>query len=307
MKNFEQIPTFNPYELESEFYQGEVPMSSFTTSVHHNFHINRIEDYFNMIQFPLKSDLQPRRITVFNFFFLTKGTSIRGKGLDTYTFGENTFFFVPAYQITTHEFISKDVEGFYCHFNLELLNTDHKLKDLMGDFPFLEFNSHPLVTINEDSKKFVIPILERLLIEYKKDKTCRYDILRTYLITLFTELKPFIETSISSSSNAASQITEQYKKALSQHIYQKQKITDYAELLSISPNHLNKCIKKAMGKSAHDLLNEMLLLEAKVLLKQTNLNISEISHKIGKNEISDFARFFKAQTGMRPSEYRELT
>jgi hypothetical protein len=101
-----------------------------------------------------------------------------------------------------------------------------------------------------------------LLSEYKKDKNCRYDILRAYLITLFTELKPFIETSISSSSNAASLITEQFKKALSQHIYQKQKITDYAELLSVSPNHLNKCVKKTMGKSAHDLLNEMLLLEA---------------------------------------------
>lgn len=61
-----------------------------------------------------------------------------------------------------------------------------------------------------------------------------------------------------------------------------------------------------MGKSAHDVLNEMLLLEAKVLLKQTNMTISEISYKIGKNEISDFARFFKAQTGMKPSEYRTL-
>ena len=61
-----------------------------------------------------------------------------------------------------------------------------------------------------------------------------------------------------------------------------------------------------MGKSAHDVLKEMLLLEAKVLLKQTNLTISEIAYKIGKNEISDFARFFKSQTKMTPSEYRNL-
>lgn len=96
-------------------------------------------------------------------------------------------------------------------------------------------------------------------------------------------------------------------RVFSQHIYQKQKITDYAELHSILPNHLDKCVKKTIGKSAHDLLNEMLLLETKVLLKQTKLNVAEIAYKIGKNEISDFACFFKAQTGMRPSEYRELT
>lgn len=61
-----------------------------------------------------------------------------------------------------------------------------------------------------------------------------------------------------------------------------------------------------MGKSAHDVLNDMLLLEAKVLLKQTNLTVSEIAYKIGKNEISDFARFFKSQTNMKPSEYRNM-
>lgn len=306
MKNSHNIPLIDVQGLESDLYQGGIPLSSFTTTAHHVFHINRIEDYIRMIQFPLKSDLEPRRITVFNFFFLSKGTSRRSKGLDTYDFGDNTFFFVPAYQITTHEFISKDVEGFYCHFNLELLTTDYKLKDLLNEFPFLDFNSHPLVTINEDTKSFIKPLLERLLVEYKKGKNCSYDILRTYLITLFTELKFFVESQQSVSSNAASLITEQYKKALSQHIYRTQKITDYAEFLSISPNHLNKSVKKATGKSAHDILNEMLLLEAKVLLKQTNMTISEISYKIGKNEISDFARFFKNQTGMKPTEYRNL-
>lgn len=306
MKKEKVIPTFNPYELESDLYESAAPMSSFTTTAHHIFHINRIEDYLKIIQFPLESDLQPRRITVFNFFFLTKGTSTRSKGLDRFTFGENTFFFVPAHQITTHEFISPDVEGFYCHFNLELLTTDYRLKELLNDFPFLDFNSYPLLEINDEIKSYVLPLLERLLKEYQSDTKCRNSILRTYLIALFTELKPFVEQSKTVSTNAATAIAEQYKKALSEHIYQKQKITDYAELLSVSPNHLNKCVKKAMGKSAHDVLNDMLLLEAKVLLKQTNLTVSEIAYKIGKNEISDFARFFKSLTNMKPSEYRNM-
>lgn len=301
----EAIPIIDTTQLESELlFKGGIPVSTLTANAHEYFHINRVEDYFRMIDFPLPSDLQPRRMTVYNFFFLTKGVSTRSKGLDTYEFGEHTFFFVPAHQITTHKFIRKDVEGFYCHFNIELLADKTNLRNLLNEFPFLEFNSYPLVKVDTQTKGFVLPLLERLLIEYKTDKKSSFDIFRSYLIALFTELKPFVKTSTPVSANAASIITEQYKKALSKHIYEKNKITDYAELLSVSPNHLNKCVKNTLGKSAHDLLNEMLLLEAKVLLKQTNLNISEISHKIGKNEISDFARFFKAQTGMRPSEYR---
>ena len=299
------IPIIDTIQLESELlFKGGIPVSSLTAQAHKHFHINRVEDYFRMIDFPLPSDLQPRRMTVYNFFFLTKGTSSRSKGLDNYEFGENTFFFVPAQQITTHKFIRNDVEGYYCHFDIELLNDRSNSNNLFNEFPFLEFNSYPLVTIDTQSKTYIIPLLERLLIEYKANNNSRLDIFRTYLLALFTELKPFIETSRPVTKNAASQITEHFKKALSKYIYNKNKIIDYAELLSISPNHLNKCVKNTLGKSAHELLNEMLLLEAKVLLKQTNLNITEIAYKIGKNELTDFARFFKAKTGLKPSEYR---
>jgi AraC-like DNA-binding protein len=301
------IPIIDTTQLETELHVGGVPITQFTANAHKYFHINRIEEYFRMVNFPLPSDLQPRRMTVYNFFFLTKGVSSRSSGLDTYDFGENTFFFVPAHQITTHKFIREDVEGFYCHFNLELFAQKVSPKDLFAEFPFLELNAYPLVIVNETTRKNVVLLLERLLTEYKADKECRFDILRMYLLTVFTELKPFVESSIPKTVNAASNITEVFKKALTKHISDKKKISDYAEMLHVSPNHLNKCVKSITGKSAHDLLNEMLLLEAQVLLKQTNLTITEIAYKIGKNEISDFARFFKSQTGMRPSEYRMMS
>lgn len=298
------IPILDANQLESNLYRESNNFTAFTTKFHSDFHINRIEDYMKIVSFPTQSDIVPRRLSVYSLFFLTKGRSIRSKGLDSYDFGENTFFFLPAYQITTHQEICFGSEGYYCHFDMELLNVDYKTKDLVNEFAFLEFNANPIVTIDEEAKKNIVPLLDRLIYEYKAGEKCRMDILRMYLMTLFTELKPFVNSSKSNATNAALLITEQYKKALSQHIYEKQKIADYAELLEISPNHLNKCVKMTLGKSAHDLLKEMLLLEAKFLLKQSNLNISEIAFKIGRNEISDFGRFFKAQMGMSPSEYR---
>jgi AraC-like DNA-binding protein len=301
------IQTFNPNELEMDLFNGGVHLPSFIAPAHHIFHINRIEDYLRLVKFPLQSDLIPRRITLFNFFFMTNGKSIRSKGLNKYEFGAGTFFFIPAYEITTHEVISSDAEGFYCHFSLDLLTSDYRLKDLLSDFSFLNFNCYPLVNIDETAKEVILPLLLRLEKEYKKGAKCRYEILRVYLIALFTELNQFVSSPQSMATNAAFVLTEQYKNALSQHIYQKQKVADYAEILSVTPNHLNKCVKSSTGKSAHDLLSDMLILEAKVLLKQTNMTVSEIAFKIGRNETSDFARFFKAQTGMKPSEYRTLS
>lgn len=48
----------------------------------------------------------------------------------------------------------------------------------------------------------------------------------------------------------------------------------------------------------------MLLLEAKSLLKQSTLTISEVAYKIGKKDHSDFSRFFKAHTGMTSKDFR---
>lgn len=304
MKESSHVPIIDAKQLESNLFRESNNFTAFTTKIHSNFHINRIEDYMKIVNFPTQSDIVPRRISVYSFFFLTKGRSIRSKGLDSYDFGENTIFFLPAYQITTHQEICFGSEGYYCHFDMELLNVDYKTKDLINEFTFLEFDAYPIVTINEEAKRNILPLLDRLILEYKAGEKCSMDILRMYLMALFTELKLFSQSTKSNGTNAALLITEQYKKALSQYIYEKQKIADYAELLAISPNHLNKCVKITLGKSAHDLLKEMLLLEAKFLLKQSNLNISEIAFKIGRNEISDFGRFFKAQTGMSPSEYR---
>ena len=303
----QDIKTFSPLELETDLYKGGVHLPSFIAPTHHLFHINRIEDYINQVKFPLQSDLHPRRITLFNFFFLTRGRSIRSKGLNKFNFGENTFFFIPAYEITTHELISNEAEGFYCHFSLDLLTSDYRLKDLLINFPFLNFNCYPLVVINDEAKTIITSLLDRLLLEYKKGEKCRIDILQVYLITLFTELNAFVDNSKNLASDAAFNLTEQYKNALSQYIYQKQKVSDYAEMFSITPNHLNKAVKKTTGQSAYDLLSEMLVLEAKVLLKQTTLSIAEIAFKIGRNEASDFVRFFKTQTGWTPKQYRVST
>ena len=87
-------------------------------------------------------------------------------------------------------------------------------------------------------------------------------------------------------------------------IYEKKSVQEFADYLSVSPNHLNKSVKITTGKSAHELLEEMRILEAKVLLSQTELSIGEIAFRLGKVDPSDFSRFFRAKTHLTPKQYR---
>jgi AraC family transcriptional regulator, transcriptional activator of pobA len=295
-----QIPILSPSELETHHFGILSEWHPSFSTDQSLFHVNRIESVRDYLKFPLL----PHRKTVFDFFFLTKGKSVRSKGLDNYEISTHDFFFLPAYQITTHESMSKDAEGFYCHFDSEILYKNFAKHDISKEFNFLNFVGNPVVKIDNEAFVAIRNILERLEVEYQKEDIY-FDLVSCYLLTLFTELKRFVQVTTKVKENSALRIAQQYKNALSQHVYQKQSVAEYADLLAVSPNHLNKCVKTSIGKSAQDLLNEMILLEAKVLLKQTNLSIGEVAFKINKQNPSDFSRFFKAKTGITPKEYKQ--
>ncbi len=295
-----EIPIWDLNEM-SEHHFGTAQPTVFHSSSHHLFHINRIETISNEIQFPLP----PHRKPVYDFLFLTKGLTRRSKALNPYEIGANTFFFLPANQITNHDFMRSDTEGYFCHFNFDMFTNHLPQHNILRDFPFLQFIGNPIVEIDETVKPFIINVFQRLEVEYGKDSNANLDIITVYLLTLFTELKRFYTPSVSEKKNTALMITQNFKDALARHIYEKQKVVEFADLLAVSPNHLNKCVKATTGQSAQDLLNEMILLEAKVLLKQTDMQISEIAYKLSQQNHSDFSRFFKAKTGMTPKEYKQ--
>lgn len=295
------IPLWELNEMSyHHFGDRSQPHLSFATA-HHLFHINKLEDYRDKIHFPLP----PHRKQVYDFLFLTKGMTRRSKALNPYQITENMFFFLPAYQITNHEFMSEDTEGYFCHFNFDMFTNHLPQHNILRDFPFLQFLGNPIIEVDDTVKPFLFNILQRLEAEYLKGELSNFDIISVYLLTLFTELKRFYTPSVSVKKNTALMITQNFKDALSRHIYEKQKVTEYADFLSVSPNHLNKCVKTTTGQSAQDLLNEMIVLEAKVLLKQTDMQISEIAYKLSQQNHSDFSRFFKAKTGMSPKEYKQ--
>ena len=110
------VPILHPSQFDEYIFKNWKP------NVHDSyeeFHIARIENYRQHIKVPL----QPHRRSVFFFIFLTKGKVTRSKGLSNYDVMSDQFFFLPAHQITSVEYVSDDVEGFYCHFFHEIFNN----------------------------------------------------------------------------------------------------------------------------------------------------------------------------------------
>lgn len=91
---------------------------------------------------------------------------------------------------------------------------------------------------------------------------------------------------------------------LSQYHVQERSVTFYAEQLCITPKYFSTLIKKQSGKSASQWIDNYVILEAKNLLKYSDMSIQEIAYRLNFSTQSFFGKYFKHQTGMSPTEYR---
>lgn len=80
----------------------------------------------------------------------------------------------------------------------------------------------------------------------------------------------------------------------------------YADKLYLTPKYLSKLIKSVSGKSAHEWIDSFVILEAKKLLKYSDMSIKSIVYDLNFPNQTTFYRFFKTTTGMTPSEYRKM-
>lgn len=78
----------------------------------------------------------------------------------------------------------------------------------------------------------------------------------------------------------------------------------YADKLNTSTRNLNLVCQKVFGKSVSEIIETRKLIEARRLLLNSPLNISEIGFALGYSEKSYFTRVFSKRTGLTPTDFR---
>jgi len=96
-----------------------------------------------------------------------------------------------------------------------------------------------------------------------------------------------------------------FYEALIQHYCESHEMAFYANICCLSPKHFSEVIKRETGISANGWIATYVTIRAKTLLSsRKDYTVQQISDSLGFSEQSSFARFFKKQTGMNPTEYR---
>jgi AraC-like DNA-binding protein len=149
-------------------------------------------------------------------------------------------------------------------------------------------------------------LFEAMLQEIAVGKEQNIDMLRLKLLELFiTVSRCCVDPKGKNVPPQKLMVLRNFQSLIDKHFLTLKLPKQYADLLYITPNHLNALCHDLLGKTAGDLIRERVLLEAKRLLTNADMTVSEIAYDLNFQDNSYFNRFFKKNVGVTPDEFRK--
>lgn len=99
-------------------------------------------------------------------------------------------------------------------------------------------------------------------------------------------------------------IFEEFLSLVREHHNEERNVAFYADRLCFTPKYLSKLIKEVSGQSAPQWIDSFVILEAKNMLKYSDIPIKEIAERLRFSSTAAFHTFFKTKTGLTPASYR---
>ena len=121
------------------------------------------------------------------------------------------------------------------------------------------------------------------------------------ILTHYIEEHPEVENPM---HNRAEEYFKQFTELLGEHYKHERSVGFYARQLCITPKYLTTLIKRISGKSVSEWIDNYVILEAKTLLKYSNMSVQEIAYYLNFPNQSFFGSYFKRNAGMSPSQYK---
>jgi AraC-like DNA-binding protein len=172
---------------------------------------------------------------------------------------------------------------------------------------YLKYKNRPNYHLNEEQYSQINTLLATLRLVIEIDHPKRIESLANLLDILFYALTDYRgEESLDKNENRNTFLFNSFYDLLIENYQQHHEIAWYSEKLCLTPKYFSGVIRQITGKSAAQWINEVLVLHAKRLLyTRRDMNVQQIAYELGFKGNANFCRFFKDQTGLRPSEYRK--
>jgi len=285
---FQDTPVYDICTL-SDFRQKDIIISRFAPYLeqHKNLHAAHSHSFYHLVLFTHGAgshtiDFENFKVNPFQIYFMIPG-QVHSWNFSGFTDG----------------YIINFSESFFESF---LLNArfPENLSFFSGDL------NNAVIELPKEVQPNILRLFEDIIKETEKEYSLKEDMLRVLMIQLFILINRLTVATNQKGAASYNQILlKNFQKLIEVHYKDLKLPKDYAELLYVTPNHLNAICKDFLGRPAGEVIRNRTMLEAKRLLTIPKLNIAEIAYQLNFSDNSYFTKFFKKVEGLTPEEFRK--
>ena len=183
----------------------------------------------------------------------------------------------------------------------------HYLSDVtfLDKYPFFSETENHLIALTKPQHKRIADYY-RLIKEYANDDQ-KYsgDIIRNLLQVLLFEIANLMVRKDHQLFSHNQIVISAFKENLEKHYKLSRKVAYYAALQNLSSKYFSSITQQLTGKTAGEIIDERIILEAKALLKNKATTIKQIAESLNFDDASNFGKYFKNLTGESPLIFRK--
>lgn len=258
--------------------------------------IERLSDYL----LRNRDIIFPHRHDFYHCVLFTEGRGTHQIDFEKFEIVSGHIYFMSPAQIHTWDF-EGEMEGYVINFDPNIFTTFLTRVDYINQLAFFDgTTSNSVFVVEERLLSLLKEILDTAIVNYRSKEFVKISLL--YFLSV-------LELQVSSQSNrsasAYNHILIRNFMTLLESNYRRLRLPkDYANLLYITPHHLNALCKENLGVPAGEVIRKRILLEAKRMLAIKGKSISEIAYELNFSDNSYFTKFFKKTEQITPEEFR---
>lgn len=250
---------------------------------------------------------EPHRHNYYTVLIVNKAKGQHKIDFNSYELSNQQIFFVAPGQV--HQVIETEKSiGFSMTFsNQFLIENSIPLTFISSLNLFQNYGQTPPLLPSEKQFKLIDNFANQIYAISLSDAQMKNLSIGAYIKLLLIECNKIcsinpIESDIDSSGD---NLIRTFKEFVDTNFSKQHSTTYYANKLHITTDHLNRTVKKKIGKTAKEYIQTRIITEAKRLLYFTELSNKEIGYELGFNEPANFSAFFKKHTQLSPSNFKK--
>ncbi len=248
------------------------------------------------------------RHSFYHLVFFTKGAGFHTIDFTRFETKPYQIYFMIPGQVHSWSF-EGEIDGYVVNFSPAFFQSFLLRPDYLDSFPF--FNNivqDSVINLESPLNEKIKGLFEEIILHDSQKEVFQNDIIRALLLQIFILID---QNHFASKPQTIPQynyaLLKNFQKLIEKNYTNLKLPMEYADLLYITPNHLNALCKDHLGIQAGEVIRNRIILEAKRLLINQQTSISEIAYFLNFKDNSYFSKFFKKQVGITPEEFRKKT